>query len=120
MHIEIFSKAAPRVITAATTQIRAQCNRVGVIVNFSPTPPANHERRIALVFVGDGSTWSASEEKSFKSLLDDGVIVLPIVEDPPTAQFLPKSLSHMNAFVMDFFGNAWAECLADEILGKVW
>lgn len=120
MHIEIHSKAANNIAPKAKRHIESQCRQVGVAVSFSPATPDPRERRIALIFAGNGSTWSAAEEKSFRLLVDSGVIVLPVVEDPPTARFLPKAVSHLNAFVMEFFGDAWAECLADEILGKVW
>lgn len=120
MHVEIHSKAGNDVVATAMQQIASQSQRVGVTVTFSPAEPLRGERRIALVFAGPGSAWSPAEETGFRSLLDGGFIVLPVVHDPPTAQFLPQSVSHINAFVMEFFGAAWAECLADEILSKVW
>ncbi len=120
MHVEIHSKTGNNVVAAAMQHITRQCQRVGVNVTFSPAQPPKGERRIALIFAATDSTWSPAEEAWFRTLLDGGVIVLPVVQDPPTAQFLPKSVSHINAFVMDFFGAVWAECLADEILSKVW
>jgi len=120
MHVEIHSKAGDNVVEEAMRHITSQCQRVGVTVTFSPAQPPEGERKIALIFAATGSTWSRAEEIGFRTLLDGGVIVLPVVQNPPGAQFLPESVSHINAFVLDFFGTAWGECLADEILSKVW
>jgi hypothetical protein len=108
------------VVSTARAHIARQCEEVGVAVTFSPDKPAAGERRIALAFVGPGSKWAVAEERYFQSLLDLGVVVLPVVPNPPVAHFLPKSLAHINAFVMGFFGDAWAKCLADEILSMAW
>jgi hypothetical protein len=120
MHIDIYSKVAAKTVSKARERIVTQCRRVGVTVTFSPARPHAGERRVALVFAGPGGKWSTAEEKSLQALLKRGAIMMPVVLDPKAAQFLPKSLSHLNAFVMDFFKEAWADCLADEILSRVW
>jgi hypothetical protein len=120
MHVEIFNKAEPGLDAALRPLLIAQCQQLGIVLTFSPNAAQAGERRIVLVFAQHGSKWSAAEESGFEAMLGQGVMVLPVVHDPPAAQGLPKAFSVFNAFVMSFFGSAWVECLVDEILSMVW
>jgi hypothetical protein len=73
-----------------------------------------------LVFADQSSSWTVAEENAFTALLNQKTSVLPVVASPPLAQKLPKSVSHVNAYIMDFFGSAWPQCLADQILSMMW
>lgn len=120
MHIGIFNQTALDLDTTLKPALVAQCQRLGLALTFGPTSAQTGERQIALVFAKQDSRWNELEEKGFKTLLAEGVMLLAVIPDPPAAQGLPKALSHLNAFVMSFFGDAWVECLVDEILGMVW
>src|SRR5262245_28421749 len=119
MYVDIHSKAAPNVARTFKRHLMSQSARLRLAVSFHRAA-ATVGRSVAVVFARKGSAWTTAEEKSFKKLLEDGVMVLPVVPDAPSAQYLPASLAHINAFVMGFFGEAWTECLADEVLSMAW
>ena len=119
MHVDIRSKVAPDLALTFEQHLVDQCRRLSVHVSFGHKVPMTG-RRVVVVFAGKRSSWAAGEDRLFRKLVDDGVTVLPVVPDAPSARYLPTSLSHINAFVMGFFGEAWAECLADEVLSMAW
>lgn len=120
MLVDIYAKKAEALTVPFKNRLSEQCARIGVTLTFGPGASSSSHRRIALVFAEKGSVWSAQDELNFKKLLADGVTVLPVIPDAPSAKYLPPALSHINAFVKRSYGNAWGECLADEVLSLSW
>ena len=120
MYVDIHGKSDPKVAAVFKRQLRAQCKGVGEPLTLELPRVAMAGREIAVVFARANSRWTVAEQKTFASMLERGIAVLPVVPDPDAAKGLPSCLSHINAFVRSFFGDAWAECLADEVLSIAW
>lgn len=119
MYVDIHTKAGAAVAAVFRDRLSRQCKALGVPLNFGPAPAAV-AGGVTVVFARKGSKWTDAENQSFKKLVEEGRSVLPVVPDPPSAKFLPSSLSAINAFILRFFGDAWPECLADETLSMTW
>jgi hypothetical protein len=119
MYVDIHSKAGNAVAESFREQLTRQCKKLRIDLEFG-APPAGTPGGITVVFARKGSKWTDAEEKVFAQRLKEGRSVLPVVPDPPAAQFLPKSLAPINAFITGFFGKVWPECLTDETLSMMW
>lgn len=120
MRVAIYGQADTGVIKTFKQRLTQQGRRLGIAVTFGSAAAKRDESRIAVIFASAGSTWSPGDERSFRALLARGVVMLSVVPDAPAARFLPSAVSHLNAFIMNMFGDAWAECLADEIISMMW
>jgi hypothetical protein len=120
MHVAIHGKADAGVIRAFKQCLSEQCQRLGISLTFNASARQPGESRIVVIFAREGAKWSKGAEGTFETLVGQGVPILSVIANPPSARYLPQSVSHLNAFVMSFFAEAWAECLADEIVSMAW
>jgi len=72
------------------------------------------------VFAAKGTTWTPHQERAFAALDRQGAGLLPVVANAPAARYLPTSLRKFNAFLKTTYGDAWAQCLVDEVLSMAW
>ena len=125
MRVDIYGAARTRTEHPSTEFVdflQAQCQQLGVVLDLRAGQFISEDatRRVAVVLADKDSTWSDREEAGFAALLKAGVTVLPVVADAPSAAHLPKSLSHINAFLKKSYGRVWPLCLADEVLSMAW
>lgn len=121
MKVEILSRNANDGIPAFEQLLREQCERLGIVPKLrrGVSVRGGSRRRIVIVFIDRSNRWPR-HEATFERLLEAGVAVLPVVADPRSARYMPRSLSHINAFVKRFFARAWSACLVDEVLSMLW
>jgi len=119
MDVDICSKDSPGIDIQFEKCLERQCATLGIDLNLR-SPSNMSARRMEVVFANAGSTWTEAENVRFERLLAEGVRVLPVIPDAPSAKSLPSALGHVNAFVRSLFGAAWPEALADEVLSMMW
>lgn len=120
MHLAIMGIADAFDVASLKASLVAQCDRLDFPVSFEPERPGRGEASVLLIAADAGSSWSPDDDERIENAIQEGVTVLPVIPDAPTARFLPPSASHINAFIKGVFGSAWPDCLADEILSLVW
>ena len=103
MRVEFFGEADPSVVRTFALQLAEQCGRLGIAVAFGSVARNSGEPRILVIFVNRDIRWPDRMDRWLRSLLADGVMILPVVPNPPAARYLPSSVSHLNAFVMSIF-----------------
>lgn len=122
MRVEIHGRKAGGDAADFESLLTTQCRELGVDLDldYSTSNTGRVDRRVAVVFAGKGTTWSPRQERAFVELTRQGAGVLPVIANAPAAKYLPRALRKFNAFLRTTYGDAWAQCLVDEVFSMAW
>lgn len=99
--------------------LMGQCTALSIKLDLG-APRAGGPADLAVLFADRNSRWTAPQLQSLQQLVDKSALILPVVENGPAAIYLPKAVSHINAFKMQDSGSAWIDSLVDETLSMAW
>jgi len=97
-----------------------QCRKLEIDLDIG-TPPAQPPATLTLVFANENSRWTQQQEDALQDLVGRSSLVLPVIENGPAAEYLPRAVGMINAFKKNDTGDtAWADSLVDETLSMAW
>ncbi len=122
MEIRVFLNGRTEWLEAFRRALDIQSQVLGITATLVTTHDTPLPASSMVLYFGNGSpSLAPGEAQWLKHYLDEGRMVLPVLESVRTAsQELPEQLQTINAFSLDRYTPNWAPALVDEVLSNIW